>query len=145
MQHGVYCLAVARMCLSDGDRGIYSTCRSHSSLFEVEGTLSRCNAQDHLSSCGLGTFQFCWMSSSVVWPWASLELWHRPPLKFRRGICLVVVVPPLGVFCGEGGLSTCGTGGSSLVFRLLLHCSCEGLILIYIWGLVSICGRGAPF
>ena len=77
---------MARMCLSDGDRGIYSTCRSRSSLFEVEGTLSRCNAQDHLSSCGLGTFQFCWMSSSVVWPWASLELWHRPPLKFRRGI-----------------------------------------------------------
>ena len=54
MQHGVYSLAVTRMCLSDGGRGIYSTCRRGSSLFVVEGTLSRCNVQNHLSNCGLG-------------------------------------------------------------------------------------------
>ena len=38
----VYSLAVTRMCLSDGGRGIYSTCIKDSSLFSVERTLSRC-------------------------------------------------------------------------------------------------------
>ena len=22
----------------------------------------------------------------LLWPWASLEFWHRPPLKFMRGL-----------------------------------------------------------
>ena len=54
------------------------------------------------------------------------------------------MVPPLGVLCGEGVLSTCGIGGFSLVVMGLLHCSCEELLLSYFRGLVSICNRGAP-
>ena len=91
-----------------------------------------------------GHSSFAGQAPLSLWPWASLELWHRSPFEFRRGISLVAVVPPLGVLCGEVVISTCGIGGSSLVFRLLLCCSCEGLILIYFWGLVSICSRGAP-
>ena len=36
------------MHLSDDGSGIYSTCRRGSFPFAVEGTLSRCNVQDHL-------------------------------------------------------------------------------------------------
>ena len=57
---------------------------------------------------------------------------------------LDVVVPPLGVLCGEGILSTCGIGGFSSVFMGLLHCSCEELLSSYFRGLVPICGRGTP-
>ena len=71
--------------------------------------------------------------------YASSQAWEGP-----QGISLVAVVPPLGVLCRVGVLSTCDIGGSSLVFRLLLHCSCEGPLLIYFWGLISICSRGAP-
>ena len=56
---------------------------------------------------------------------------------------LDVVVPPLGVLCGEGILSTCGIGGFSSVFMGLLHCSCEELLSSYFRDLVSICSRGA--
>ena len=39
-------------------------------------------------------------------------------------------------------LSTCGIGGSSLVFTGFLHSSCDRLISSYFRGLVSICSRG---
>ena len=55
-----------------------------------------------------------------------------------------MVSPPLGVLCGEAILSTCGIGGSSLVFMGLLHSSCWRLVLSYFSGLVSICSRGPP-
>ena len=42
----IYSLAVTRMCLSDGGRGIYSTCIRDLSLFSVERTLSRCDVRD---------------------------------------------------------------------------------------------------
>ena len=41
LQHGVYSLDVARILLSDGGRGMNSTCSQGSSLFAVEQTLSR--------------------------------------------------------------------------------------------------------
>lgn len=37
-------------------------------------------------------------------------------------------MPPLGVLCGEAVLSTCGIGGSFLVFLGLLHSNGERLI-----------------
>ena len=80
-----------------------------------------------------------------LWPWASLELWHKP--QVQEGTCgsfLVAVVPPLGVLCGEAVLSTSGLGGSSLVFAGLLHSSCDRLISSYFRGLLSICGTVAP-
>ena len=58
------------------------------------------------------------------------------------GSTLVVVVLPLGVLYGEGGLLNCGIGGSLLIFTGLLHPSCEKLILSYFRGLLSICSRG---
>ena len=41
-------------------------------------------------------------------------------------------------------LSTCGFGGSSLVFMGFLHSSCDRLFSSYFRALVSICSRGAP-
>ena len=115
-----------------------------SSLFAVEGMLSKCDVWGLLSSCGGGTLStFGGWALLSLWPSGSLELWHRPPLKFRRGISLVVVVPPLGVLCGEGVLSTCGFGGSSLVFTGLLHSSCEDLLSNYFRGFISVYGRVA--
>ena len=65
--------------------GVYSTGTGGVSLFGVEGTLLRCNVQGLLYSCGGRS-----LSSTVrwapllLWPWASLELWHKPLFKFRR-------------------------------------------------------------
>ena len=67
--------------------GVYSTGTGGVSLFAVEGTLLWCNVKDLLSSCGGGSLSSIvrW-ASLLLWPWASLELWHKPPLKFRRGL-----------------------------------------------------------
>ena len=43
-----------------------------------------------------GHSSFAGQAPLSLWPWASLELWHRSPFEFRRGISLVAVVPPLG-------------------------------------------------
>ena len=109
---------MTRLLFSDGVRGVYSTGTGGASLFGVEGTLLRCNVQDLLSSCGGGSLSSIvrWAPLSL-WPWASLELWHKP--QVQEGTCgsfLVAVVPPLGVLCGEDILSTCGIWVSSLVF-----------------------------
>ena len=76
-----------RLLFSNGGRGIYWTGTGGASLFAVEGTLLWCNVQDLLSSCGGGSLSSIvrW-ASLLLWPWASLELWHKPPLKFRRGL-----------------------------------------------------------
>ena len=76
-----------RLLFSDGVRGVYSTGTGGASLFGVEGTLLRCNVQDLLSRCGGGSLSRIvrWAPLSL-WPWASLELWHKPPFKFRRGL-----------------------------------------------------------
>ena len=64
----IYSLAVTRMCLSDGGRGIYSTCIRDLSLFSVERTLSRCDVRDNPFSCGGwgGILKFFQVGSSVV-------------------------------------------------------------------------------
>ena len=68
-------------------RSIYLTCGSGLVSFAVEVTLSRCNVRGLLSSCDRGDIlQFWWVGSSLIVPLASLSLWHRPPLKFRRGL-----------------------------------------------------------
>ena len=76
-----------RLLFHDGGRGVYSTGTGGVSLFGVEGTLLSCNVQDLLSSCGGGSLSSIvrWAPLSL-WPWAFLELWHKPPLKFRRGL-----------------------------------------------------------
>ena len=57
-----------------------------SSLFAVEGILSKCDVRGLLSSCGGGTLStFDRWALLSLWPSSSLELWHRLPLKFRRG------------------------------------------------------------
>ena len=85
LRHGVYSLDVARMLLSDSGRGVYSTCSQGLYLLAVEWTLSRCNVQGFLSCCGGGMLSSFgrWASLSLL-PWASLELWYRAPLKFKR-------------------------------------------------------------
>ena len=48
----------------------------------------------------------CW--APLLWLWASLEFWHRPPLKFRRGLR---ALPSYGVTSSGssqwGGYSLC--------------------------------------
>ena len=63
-----YSLVVSRLFLSVGGRGFYSTCSRGSSLFAVEGALSRCNVLGLLSSCGGGTI-------SSFGGWVPLSLW----------------------------------------------------------------------
>ena len=57
---------MVRILLSDGGRGMYLTCSWGSSLFVVEGTLSRCNVQGFLSCCGGGTLQFWQVVVSLI-------------------------------------------------------------------------------
>ena len=80
-------LLVLRLLFSDGGRGVYSTGTGGVSLFGVEGTLLKCNVQGLLPSCGGRSLSSIvrW-APLLVWPWASLELWHKPLFKFRRGL-----------------------------------------------------------
>ena len=66
--HDIYSLVVSRLFLSVGGRGFYSTCSRGSSLFVVEGDLSRCDILGLLSSCGGGTI-------SNLGGWVPLSLW----------------------------------------------------------------------
>ena len=83
----VYSLVVVRLIPSDGGRGIYSTwSRLLVSICGGE-TYSMCNVWGLLSSFRGETFSslLVWALLSL-WPWASLELCHRPPLNFWRGL-----------------------------------------------------------
>ena len=83
----VYSLVVVRLIPSDGGRGIYLIwSRLLVSICGGE-TYSMCNVWGLLSSFRGETFSslLVWALLSL-WPWASLELWHRPPLRFRRGL-----------------------------------------------------------
>ena len=62
-----YSLVVSRLFLSVSGRGFYLTYSRGSSLFVVEGVLSRCNVLGVLSSCG-GTI-------SSFGGWVLLSLW----------------------------------------------------------------------
>ena len=86
-----------------------------------------------------------WVPLSL-WPLASLSLWHRPPLKFRKGFGA-----PLSLQGASSGVSLWGGcwlyllfGGSYLFYMGLLHSSCDRLLLSYFSGFITVCGGGAP-
>ena len=73
-----------------------------------------------ISSCGGGTLSsFARWAPLSLWP---LELWHRPPLKFRRGLeaPLSLQGGSSGVLCGVGISSTCCLGVLTSFHRVAL-------------------------
>ena len=117
-------LVVPRLLFSDGGRGIYSTSTGGGSLFGVGGDPLEVQCPGSPPKLWWGdTLQYCRVGSSLVVAMGFSRVMAYTSSQVQEGTCgsvLVAMVPPLGVLCVEGVLSTCGIWVSSLVFMAQL-------------------------